>query len=195
VTQSESFKKPRRFGGGLRGDSQAAGVAFALFQELRELFVVAVDTGLRKGDLRDLRWSQVDLAEGFIRVLMQKTALEAEIPISSACREALLVFEARCSGAEYVFLDTTGKRYSHTRIRRTFVLAKKLAGITQRFRPHDLRHTFGCRLASSSVGLQIIAKALGHTTTRMAERYARPSEEAMRIVVKALDADPLFTLT
>jgi hypothetical protein len=29
----------------------------------------------------------------------------------------------------------------------------------------------------------------------MAERYARPSEEAMRIVVKALDADPLFTLT
>ena len=35
-------------------------------QELRELFVVAVDTGLRKGDLRDLRWNQVDLAEGFI---------------------------------------------------------------------------------------------------------------------------------
>jgi integrase len=193
VTQSESFKKPRRFGGGLRGDSKAAGVAFARFQELRELFVVAVDTGLRKGDLRDLRWNQVDFAEGFIRVLMQKTALEAEIPISSACREALLAVEARCGRAEYVFRDAAGKRYSQTRIRRTFVLAKKLAGITRRFRPHDLRHTFGCRLASSSVGLQIIAKALGHTTTRMAERYARPSEEAMRIVVKALDADPLFT--
>jgi integrase len=193
VTKSENFDMPRRFGGGLRGDSQAAGVAFARFQELRELFVVAVDTGLRKGDLRDLRWNQVDIAEGFIRVLMQKTALEAEIPISGACREALLKVEARCGRGEYVFRDVSGKRYSYTRIRRTFVLAKKLAGITRRFRPHDLRHTFGCRLASSSVGLQIIAKALGHTTTRMAERYARPSEEAMRIVVKALDADPLFT--
>lgn len=191
VTQSESFKKPRRFGGGLRGDSKAAGIAFARFQELRELFVVAVDTGLRKGDLRNLRWNQIDFAEGFIRVLMQKTSLEAEIPISAACRAALIAIESRCGRAEYVFRDGTGKRYSQTRIRRTFVLAKKLAGITRRFRPHDLRHTFGCRLASSSVGLQIIAKALGHTTTRMAERYARPSEEAMRIVVRALDADPL----
>jgi integrase len=193
VAQSESFKKPRRFGGGLRGDSKAAGVAFARFQELRELFVVAVETGLRKSDLRNLRRNQLDFAEGFIRVLMQKTSLEAEIPISAACRNALLAVEARCGRGEHVFRDATGKRYSHTRIRRTFVLAKKLAGITRRFRPHDLRHTFGCRLASSSVGLQIIAKALGHTTTRMAERYARPSEEAMRIVVKALDADPLFT--
>jgi integrase len=193
VAQSESFKKPRRFGGGLRGDSKAAGVAFARFQELRELFVVAVETGLRKSDLRNLRRNQLDFAKGFIRVLMQKTSLEAEIPISAACRAALLAVEARCGRGEHVFRDAAGKRYSHTRIRRTFVLAKKLAGITRRFRPHDLRHTFGCRLASSSVGLQIIAKALGHTTTRMAERYARPSEEAMRIVVKALDADPLFT--
>jgi len=193
LTQSKNFKKPRRFGGGLRGDSHAAGVSFARFHELRDPFVVAVETGLRKSDLRDLRWRQVDFEEGFIRVLMQKTELEAEIPISRACREALLAIEARCGRAEYVFRDVTSKRYSHTRIRRTFVLAKKLAGITRRFRPHDLRHTFGCRLASSSVGLQIIAKALGHTTTRMAELYARPSEEAMRIVVKALDADPLFT--
>ena len=192
VTQSENFAKPRRFGGGLRGDSNAAGECFARFRELRELFVVAVETGLRKSDLRNLRWNQVDLDAGFIRVLMQKTELEAEIPISRACREALLAIEARCGRAEYVFHDTTGKKHSPTRIRRTFVLAKKLAGITRRFRPHDLRHTFGCRLASSSVGLQIIAKALGHTTTRMAERYARPSDEAMRIVVKALDADPLF---
>jgi len=63
--------------------------------------------------------------------------------------------------------------------------------IAHPFRPHDLRHTFGCRLASSSVGLQIIAKALGHTSTRMAERFARPSEEAMRMIAAALDADPL----
>lgn len=191
VKESGRFGKPRRFGGGLRGDSEAAGVCFARFRELRELFAVAVETGLRKSDLRELRWDSIDLAAGFIRVCTQKTSKEAEIPISRACREALRALELRTGCADYVFLDARGKRYSHTRIRRTFVLAKKIAKITRPFRPHDLRHTFGCRLASSSVGLPIIAKALGHTTTRMAERYARPSEEAMRTVAAALDADPL----
>lgn len=193
VVTSDRYATPRRFGGGVRGDSDAAGAAFERFRELRAFFVVAVETGLRKSDLRNLRWDQVDLVDGFVRVLMQKTTLEAEIPISRACREALHSAEARSGRDDYVFRDASGRRYSFTRIRRTFILAKALADISRRFRPHDLRHTFGCRLASKSVGLQIIAKALGHTTTRMAERYARPSDEAMRIVTAALDADPLQT--
>jgi integrase len=90
-----------------------------------------------------------------------------------------------------VFVDAAGRRYSITRIQRTFVLAKGLAGISRRLRLHDLRHTFGCRLASGGVSLQIIAAALGHTTTRMAERYARPSQEAMRAITRALDGDPV----
>lgn len=191
VKESTNFDKPRRFGGGLRGDSEAAGVCFARFQELREFFVIAVETGLRKGDLRDLRWASIDLTAGFIRVRTQKTSREAEIPISRACREALCALEMRSGRKRYVFLDSRGKQYSQTRIRRAFVIARKLANIEHPFRPHDLRHTFGCRLASSSVGLQIIARALGHTTSRMAERYARPSMEAMRMIAAALDADPL----
>jgi integrase len=193
VKKGSGFSAPRRFGGGLRGDSKAAGVAFQRFQELRDFFVAAVETGLRKNDLRNLRWNQVDFPSGFIRVLMQKTTLEAEIPISHACREALLSAKTRSGAGDYVFRDSSGRRYSLTRIRRVFVLAKTLAAIDRPFRPHDLRHTFGCRLASKSVGLQIIAKALGHTTTRMAERYARPSDEAMRVVVAALDDDPLLS--
>jgi integrase len=89
-------------------------------------------------------------------------------------------------------VDENGRRFSPTRIRRAFLLAKELAAITRRFRPHDLRHTFGCRLADRNVSLQKIAKALGHTTTRMAERYARPSEESMHDITRALDADPLL---
>jgi integrase len=192
--ESSHFDTARRFGGGLRGRSKAAGRYFERFRELREFFIIAVETGLRnQSDLRNLRWEQVELEAGFIRVLMQKTQLEAEIPISSACRQALVTCRARRPDETvYVFVDASGKRYPTARIRRTFALAKTLASITRRLRPHDLRHTFGCRLASKSVSLQIIAKALGHTTTRMAERYARPSQAAMRAVVNALDGDPLL---
>jgi integrase len=193
VQESDHFAAERRFGGGLRGDSKAAGAYFERFRELREFFVVAVETGLRTWtDLRNLKWSSVDFAGGFIRVVMQKTHLEAEIPISTACREALRLCHSKTLASVYVFVDARGQRFAESRIRRAFVLAKRLAGITRRFRPHDLRHTFGCRLADRNISLQKIAKALGHTTTRMAERYARPSQESMREISAALDADPLL---
>ncbi len=189
--ESRRYEKARRFGGGLRGDREAAGAYFLRFQELREYFVVAVETGLRKNDLRNLQWCQIDLKSGFIRLVMEKTRFEAEIPISAACREALERRRGRSGSSPYVFVDAAGRRYSITRIQRTFVLAKRLAGISRRLRLHDLRHTFGCRLASGGVSLQIIAAALGHTTTRMAERYARPSQESMRAITRALDGDPV----
>lgn len=194
VKASEHFgDAARRFGGGMRGDGKAAGAYFQRFRELREFFIVAVETGLRVWtDLRNLQWSSIDFGGGFIRVLMQKTQHEAEIPISAACREALRRCRMNAVASVYVFTDGNGHRLSSTRIRRAFLLAKEIAGITRRFRPHDLRHTFGCRLADRNISLQKIAKALGHTTTRMAERYARPSEESMREITRALDADPLL---
>lgn len=106
VRASDHFASERRFGGGMRGDSEAAGSYFARFRELRPFFVVAVETGLRMwSDLRDLKWSSIDLTGGFIRVLMQKTQREAEIPISSACRGALQECLARPVAGVYVFVD------------------------------------------------------------------------------------------
>jgi integrase len=193
VKLSEHFDSERRFGGGMRGDSAAAGAYFARFRELREFFIVAVETGLRAWtDLHNLKWSSIDFSAGFIRVVMQKTQREAEIPISAACREALRTYQAKAVASIYVFVDDSGQRIKPGRIRRAFLLAKALAGITRRFRLHDFRHTFGCRLADRNISLPKIAKALGHTTTRMAERYARPSEESMREITRALDSDPLL---
>jgi integrase len=193
VQSSQHFGRARRFGGGMRGDSAAAGDYFARVRELRDFFIVAVETGLRAWtDLHGLTWASVDFAAGFIRVVMQKTRHEAEIPMSGACRAALRRRQARSVGNVYVFVDDNGRRYSPTRIRRAFLLAKELAGITRRFRPHDLRHTFGCRLADRNISLQKIAKALGHTSTRSAEHYAVPSEESMREIIRALDSDPIF---
>jgi len=190
VREALGFSAPRRFGGGLRGDGDAAHRYFLRFSDLKDFFLVAVETGIRlKSDLRPLAWRDVDLEQGIIRIVMKKTHREALIPISATCREALNRRTAICGEGEHVFVNEDGMLLCETRIRRTFALAKELAGIKRRFRPHDLRHTFACRLASAGVSLQIIAKSLGHTTTQMAERYARPSVEAMRMVCDALDRD------
>lgn len=187
---SAHFHAPRRFGGGMRGGSPAARAYFQRFRELREFFIVALETGLRnRSDLRSLRWGDVDFANEWIRVVMQKTEHEALIPMSRACRAALVACRARTPRSVYVFVNAAGTRWSVTRIRRTHALAKAIAGITRRARLHDLRHTFASRLASRNVSLQMIAEALGHTTTKMAERYARPSQEALRRITAALDTD------
>jgi site-specific recombinase XerD len=87
-----------------------------------------------------------------------------------------------------VFVDEAGHPISETRLKRTFIRAKTLAGITRRLRFHDLRHTFASRLVSRGVGLKVVATALGHATTEQTERYAKPSDDALRQIQVALDS-------
>ncbi len=180
---------PRSFGGGVRPDGEAAGELFRRFRDLKPLFVIALETGLRQGDLLRLRWATVDFSPGILRVTVEKTRHEAVIPMSGACRDSLLEMRHRNVISEAVFVDEGGKPIALGRVLRAFKTAKAIAGIRRRLRFHDLRHTFACRLASSGVPIQLIARALAHTSIRTCERYARPSEEALRVVRDALDHD------
>jgi integrase len=187
VIQAQHLGGERRFGRA-RSDGPALRRSFARFQWMKPFFACALETGLRKGDLRKLEWSAVDVVSGWIKVTMQKTRFEATIPISAACAGALDQCRRRAVISAFVFVDEKGHPLPEIRIRRTFVLAKKLAGITRRCRFHDLRHTFASRLVSRGVNLRVVATALGHTTTEQTERYAKPSEAAMRQIKTALDA-------
>lgn len=191
VIESPHFGfKARRFGGGRDPEGVAAGVHFERFASSKPVFVIALDTGLRRGDLLGLRWRNVHLDEGFIRLTMSKTRHEATIPISAACRKALLECKGRTVvSEEFVFTTADGCPYRVEKFRRFFAIAKKIAGINRRLRVHDLRHDLGSRLASKGVSIQQIARVLGHTSSRMAERYARVSDESLRAVRDALDAD------
>lgn len=161
---------------------------FQRFRAAKPLFVVALETGLSRSDLLGLRWGSVDLEAGWIRVPRQKTGIESTVPISDMCREALEECRRRPVVGEYVFLTERAQRFSVTTFGRYFRRAKKIAGFpaSRHLRIHDLRHSFGSRLASAGVSLQVISRCLGHASVRMSERYARPNEEAFRSVVSAL---------
>lgn len=168
-------------------DSRAAGFYFQRFRAMKPIFTVALETGLRKGDLLRLKWSSINLAEGLVSVRTGKTGQDVVIPMSRACREALEECKARPIVGRQVFVTEDGKPVSLGTVKRHFALAKRLAGITRRLRFHDLRHTFGSQLASAGVPLQVIAKVLGHSSIQMSERYARPSLESLKSVANALD--------
>jgi len=194
----ELLPEGRRFGvvvafadGRTRGgpmESKAAAYHFAHFRALKPLFVVALETGLRHADLLTLRWTSVNAKDGWIRVSMGKTKEEAVVAIAAACKAALEECRTRpVRSKEFVFVNHEGAPIAESTLKRAFATAKRLAKIERRFRFHDLRHTFASTLASQGVSLQVIQRALGHTTAKMSERYARPSEDALRTMAEALD--------
>jgi integrase len=179
------FTKPE-----LRGSvsSDAAEVFFSFFRASKPLFVVALHTGLRRGDLLGLQWSSVDLKAGHIRAVTEIMSKVVLVPLSGTAMAALEECRDRAiASTRWVFVQNDGKRFSLSTLRRHFAVAKELAGITRRFRIHDMRHTAASKMASAGVPLQVIAKVLGHSSTRMSERYARPDEAALRQIAKAME--------
>jgi integrase len=159
--------------------------AFERFAWSKPLFILALYTGLRRSDLRLLKWSSVDLQQGVIRLIMRKTKRPVLLPIVPRVRHALDVCRSRKVMSEYVLLTPEGP-YAESTIKRYFKTAKALAGITRRFRFHDQRHTFASTLASKAINSFTLRDLLGHTSTRTTERYARPSTEALDAVIRAL---------
>lgn len=182
------FGGRRRYGAGIRSDSEAAGVYYRRYRAAKPLFIVAVETGLRRGDLLRLRWSQVKLDDSTIEIVTGKTRRKAFIPISKRCRTALVECRRRAAGGEFVLIDENRQPFAEKSVVRYFAIAKELAGFENRpFRFHDLRHTYGSKLAREGVNIEFIAATMAHSSTRMTQRYARPGDTALERVAEALN--------
>jgi integrase len=186
--ESARFGTRRVYGAGIRPGSAAAQDYFARFREAKGLFIVALETGLRRGDLLNLAWRSVDLTAGVIELITGKKKRKAVIPISDRCREALDACRRRAVVGGRVFVDREGQPYAIKTIVRYFGIAKAIAGFGSRpFRFHDLRHTYGSKLAREGVNLEYIAKTMAHSNSRITERYARPGSAVLVAVAAALN--------
>jgi len=136
-------------------------------------------TGMRRGEVFSLKWEDIDLQRGFLRLHETKGGKPQTIPLSSKAR-ALLESIPRTK-SPYVFPNTKGGRktvMNHRFIRRI----KKKAGIPPEVRPlHSLRHTFASLLASSGkADLLVIQRLLTHRDPRMTNRYSHLRDQALR---------------
>lgn len=151
---------------------------------LRRMIIVAIGTGMRKGDQLNLRWSKVDFQRGVIYVPNQKTGKEYTVPMSQEVREVMLSLKREAqAGAEFVFVNPkTGRPY--TDIKKAFVWACDKAGVKD-FRWHDLRHTFGTRVAEDGWSESTIAGLMGHSNPNTTRRYTHATDDAKRQAVEA----------
>ena len=150
-------------------------------QRLRAVIIVAINTGMRKGEIRDLKWKDVDFKQGVITLLRTKSGKARYIPINTACRNVLSSI-AKHPESEYVFCKRDGTSYD---VRKGFETAKKRAGI-QDFRFHDLRHTFASHMAMSGADLTTLRDLLGHQDFSLTLRYAHLSPDYKARAVERL---------
>lgn len=152
---------------------------------LKPILICALHTGMRKGEILNLKWHNVDLDKGYITVTQTKSGRDRNIPISSTLKQHLRALHTSRS-TDYVFVNPeTEKPYCD--LKRSFgdILEKsKIKGL----RFHDLRHTAATRMVAAGIDLIVVQDILGHACISTTMRYSHPVPERKMQAVMALDS-------
>lgn len=146
---------------------------------LRPFLVTALHTGMRKGEILNLEWKDIDFDRRMLMIHRSKNGEKRSIPMSKTLYEVLKGIKVR---------DISGRVFpiSDRSFRAAFDKTLKKIGISD-FRPHDMRHTFATRLVQNNVDLYKVKELLGHKTIAMTTRYAHHCPESLRSSIDVLD--------
>lgn len=138
---------------------------------LQPLVLMSLYTGMRRGEIFNLHWQDIDFERKIITVEgpTSKSGQTRHIPISNKLLQILKSWRSQVDGDAFVFPGRSGKRLDNVKKSWAGVLA--LANITN-FRWHDLRHTFASNLAMKGVPINTLRELLGHSDLTMTLRYA-----------------------
>ncbi len=180
--------------------------------ELRVVIAVAIGTGLRRGELLALRWSDVNLdarrltvhrsletVKGVTRTKPPKTARSARtiaLPpfVAEILREERQRRELseprgiKPNGGDWVFARAGASPWEPGAFSLAFARFVKSAKLPH-VRFHDLRHSFGTLALASGVDLQTVSRALGHESTAITSRiYLHAIESLNEDAAARIDA-------
>jgi len=156
---------------------------------LKPIILTALRTGMRKNEIVNLKWEQVDLHHKEIDVIKTKSGKKRIIPINEDLYGLFVSLYNQNKGSEFVFqyADLKTGEIKHIRyFRRAFENACRRAKIVG-FTFHDLRHTFASRLVRSGVDLITVRDLLGHYSVKTTERYTHSNREQKKRAVELLN--------
>jgi len=168
---------------------------------IREIVECALNTGMRRGEILNLKWSQI--RNGFIYLQKTKTNNARQIPINDDLQRLFEKIRTkkekpkkkniigldgkpvqnRSSKSEYVF-NYHGRQVNE--VKRSFKKALEDAGIED-CRFHDLRHTFASHMVMRGASIREVQEILGHKSLTMTVRYAHLSQEHKKKAVNLLN--------
>ncbi|MFY9884688.1 MAG: site-specific integrase, partial [Candidatus Cybelea sp.] len=173
-------------------------LAAAKTDTFEAVWLLGLFGGLRLGECLGLKWADVDLRSGDIRVRQQAAEVYGRVEIGplktkssrrnlvitgaalQALRRRKAAADAEGHGSPFVFTTPRGALLDRNNVRRRhFAEVCKRAEITD-LRPHDLRHTMTSHAIAAGLSPIAVAQRLGHGSTRMTlDRYghAMPGQQ------------------
>lgn len=141
--------------------------------------LIALNTGLRRGEITQLRWTDIDLAgkRVTVRAGYAKSGKVRHVPLNSEALGVLKRYAKQHQGKGELFgLSCLAKSWGR------LMTAAKI----EDFRFHDLRHTFASKLVMAGVDLNTVRELLGHGDIKMTLRYAHLAPEHKAAAVETL---------
>jgi integrase len=152
------------------------------------LFKLLILTAARRDEVREMRWSEIDLQKGVwtLPAERSKNGLAHPIPLSSVAREVLAAMP-RFPGVDYVF-SAKGNGCCYTNLQKPKAAIDRTTGVTG-WTLHDLRRTVGTGMGELGIIIETISRVLNHSERTIAgvtARYARADHtESNRAALEA----------
>jgi len=161
---------------------------------LKDLFTTALYTGMRLGELLNMKWSWVDFSQDQITVqcsehFTTKSKRERIIPINPYLKTILLnrspnIFNIK--NDEYVFSKLPGIKLNENFISKRFKTSVRAAQLNEKIHFHTLRHSFASLLVQRGVSLFVVKELLGHEDLATTQIYAHLQQQNLRDAVNLL---------
>ena len=181
-------KEPRGRDRCLSDDERGRLLAQCLASKSTDLYafvILALCTGMRRGEIASLTWGDVDLSRGFSTLRHTKNGTSRGVPVRGPALEALKArSDGHALGKQLVFPGATLTRAVN--LTRAWMTALRRAGITN-FRFHDLRHSAASYLAMNGATTLEIAAVLGHKTLQMTHRYTHLTQDHLGELVERMN--------
>ena len=165
-----------------------------------ELYYLELATGLRRGELLGLKWEDIDLERGDLRVRRQIARINGEVveaplktknayrtlPLAEDTVSILLEQKKKVAGSPWVFPSSTGGPISPDSVLHMLHRVLKRAGLP-RIRFHDLRHTFATLALQNGVDVKTVSGMLGHFSAGFTlDTYAHVTTASQRQAAKTM---------
>jgi integrase/recombinase XerD len=162
----------------------------------RTMLMTLYSTGMRRGELVQLKASDIDKELMLVHIRDGKGQRDRNVPLSAKLLEALREYWRWMKPTTYVFPGVVdGLRVdaaaSDKIVWHACRVAAQRAGITKHVHPHTLRHSFATHLLEAGADLPTIQKLLGHSDIRDTTIYLHLSRKHLKTVANPLDEIPV----
>jgi site-specific recombinase XerD len=158
---------------------------------LRDLYNVAIYTGMRLGELVNMKRGWIDLQKNIITVkngntFQTKSKKERIIPFGQQLKNIFEKYSKAADKNDYIFTRVKGIKLNEDFISKKFKKAVRAADLDDRRRMHDLRHSMASMLVQKGVSLYVVKELLGHENISTTQIYSHLQQDNLEKAIALL---------